>query len=253
MVDELSAVLKGCLDPLFVIFVLFIVAYAFFFRSVKQKSDTLMFLLTIVLLYAAGISPVSNYLCYVLEKDYLVPQSNKPIPLDVIAVFGSGTKRIHPLKQTLNTDVSTLRVVHAVKMYRQSQARYFVCSGRGERGDTVSEAQVMAQLAESLGVPRNSLQTESRSTNTAENARELHRLIGDRKAKIGLVTSAFHMKRARREVEKYFDHVIPLPAHYLYVSSGVNPVLRLMPQAQELYKTSLALREIVAQGWYAVK
>ena len=253
MVDEFSAVLKRCLDPLFVVFVLLIISYVIFFRSVKQKSDTLILLLAIVLLYAASIPPVSNYLCYVLEKDYLVLQNNKPIPLDVIAVFGGGTKHIHPLKQTLNTDISTVRVVHAVKMYRQSQARYFVCSGRGERGDAVSEAQVMAQLAESLGVPRSSLQTESRSTNTAENARELHRLIGNRKAKIGLVTSAFHMKRARREAEKYFDQVIPLPAHYLYASPGVNPVLRFMPQAQELYKTSLAVREIVAQGWYAVK
>jgi uncharacterized SAM-binding protein YcdF (DUF218 family) len=78
-------------------------------------------------------------------------------------------------------------------------------------------------------------------------------MFGDRKINIGLVTSAFHMKRSESEFKKYFTNVVPLPAHYLYSSPGKNVVIKYMPQSEELYKTSLALKEITGQLWYRLK
>jgi uncharacterized SAM-binding protein YcdF (DUF218 family) len=47
--------------------------------------------------------------------------------------------------------------------------------------------------------------------------------------------------------------VVPLPAHYLYSSPTGNPVISYMPQSEELYKTSIAFKEIIAQLWYRIK
>jgi uncharacterized SAM-binding protein YcdF (DUF218 family) len=111
----------------------------------------------------------------------------------------------------------------------------------------------MAKLAEKLGVPKEKIRIEPNSKNTGENAGELNNMFVNKNINIGLVTSAFHMKRSEREFKKYFNNVLPLPAHYLYSSPAGNVVIRYMPQSGELNKTSIAFREIIAQLWYRLK
>lgn len=250
--DEIWTVFKGMLDPLFIVFVLLLVSFVIFFRIFKKKSDILILLLGIVFLYGAGIAPVADYLCYYLEKDYIHNHDNViKSNFDAIVVLGNGTKEIKSMKETFSSATGDLRLLHAVAVYHKTGAQYFVCSGRGS--GKVSEAQILAKSAEALGVPAEKIRIEPNSKNTGENAGEVNKMFGDRKVRIGLVTSAFHMKRSEREFKKYFDKVIPLPAHYLYSSPTENVVVRYMPQSSELYKTSIALKEIVAQLWYSLK
>jgi uncharacterized SAM-binding protein YcdF (DUF218 family) len=250
--NEICSVFKAILDPLFIVFVLLLISLVVFLLNCKKKGDSLIIVLCIILVFGAGIAPVSNYLCLYLEKDYIKNTSdgvNKNI--DAIVVLGAGTKEIKSLKETFSNETGYLRVLHAVEVYNKIQPGYFVTTGKGE-GD-ISEAQTLAKLAEALGVPKEKIRMESNSTNTGENAGEVNKIFDSRKVKIGLVTSAFHMKRSEREFKKYFDHVTPLPAHYLYSSPTGNIVVRYMPQSGELYKTSIALKEIIAQLWYIIK
>jgi uncharacterized SAM-binding protein YcdF (DUF218 family) len=250
--NEIWAVFKAILDPLFIIYVLLLVSFVIFYKNIKKKSDSLILLLCLILLYGVSIAPVSNYLCYYLEKDYIHPKTTGlKNGWDVLVVLGNGTKEIKSIKETFSSDFGTLRLVHAATVYHKAGARYFVCTGKGE-GD-VSEAQAMAKLAEALGVPKEKIKIEAKSENTAENALEVKKILEDKKTRIGLVTSAFHMKRSEEEFKKYFDHVTPLPAHYLYSSPAKNFVVRYMPQSEELCKTSIAFREIIAQLWYRIK
>ena len=250
--NEIWAVMKAVLDPLFIIFVLLFTSFVIFYKNTKKKSDLLILLLCVVLLYGVSIAPVSNYLCYYLEKDYISHHHTElKNNIDAIVVLGNGTKDIKSLKETFNSSMGNLRIIHAVEVYNKTGARYFICSGKGE--GNVSEAEAMAKLAETFGVPKDKIRTESKSVNTSENAREVNKMIENKKMNIGLVTSAFHMKRSEREFKKYFDNVMPLPAHYLYESPKKNVVIRYMPQSEELCKTSVALREIIAQFWYSIK
>ncbi|PKN39113.1 MAG: hypothetical protein CVU62_02625 [Deltaproteobacteria bacterium HGW-Deltaproteobacteria-2] len=249
--EEVYAVFKVFLDPLFIVFVLILISFILFLLNCKKKNSALILLLSIVLIYGASIAPVANYLCYYLEKDYINNQNVGSKNIDAIIVLGGGTKDIHALKTTFNSGIESLRVLHAVVVYNKTGTRFFVCVGKGE--GKVSEAQAMAKLAQSLGVPNEKIRIEPNSKNTSENASEVNKMFGDRKINIGLVTSAFHMKRSESEFKKYFTNVVPLPAHYLYSSPGKNVVIKYMPQSEELYKTSLALKEITGQLWYRLK
>ncbi|MGD0280008.1 MAG: YdcF family protein [Smithella sp.] len=249
--DEIYAVFKGFLDPLFIVFVLLIISFFIFLLNSKKRSDALPLLLCIVLIYGASIAPVSNYLCYYLEKDYINNPNTGKNNIDVIVVLGSGTKQINSLKDTFNSEIESLRLLHAVAVYNKSGAQYFVCSGKGNSKS--SEAETMAKLAEKLGIPKEKIRMEPNSRNTGENAGEFNKMFGNKNINVGLVTSAFHMKRSEREFKKYFNNVLPLPAHYLYSSPKGNVVIRYIPQSEELYKTSIAIREIVGQWWYRLK
>ncbi|KQC10487.1 MAG: hypothetical protein APR62_12035 [Smithella sp. SDB] len=249
--EEVYAVFKGFLDPLFIVFVLILISCVLFFINCKKKNSALVLLLSVVLIYGASIAPVANYLCYYLEKDYVNDQTGVSRNIDAIVVLGCGTKEINALKTTFNSGIESLRVLHAVVIYNKTGAKYFVCCGAGS--DRLSQAEVMAKLAEKLGIPREKIRIESNSKNTAQNAIEVNKMFADKNITIGLVTSAFHMKRSEKEFKKYFTNVKPLPAHYLYSSPRKNIVIRYMPQSEELYKTSLALKEITGQLWYRLK
>jgi len=249
--EEVYTVFKGFLDPLFIVFVLILISFIIFLLNCKKKNSALILLLSIVLIYGASIAPVANYLCYYLEKDYINNPTAGGKSIDAIVVLGCGTKDINALKNTFNSGIESLRLLHAVVVYNKTGAKYFVCSGKGS--DKTSQAEVMARLAEKLGVPKEKIRLESNSKNTAENAIEFNKIFVNKNINIGLVTSAFHMKRSEREFKKYFNNVVPLPAHYLYSSPGRNAVIKYMPQSEELYKTSLALKEIASQLLYSVK
>jgi uncharacterized SAM-binding protein YcdF (DUF218 family) len=171
--------------------------------------------------------------------------------IDVIVVLGEGTRDINSLKNTLPTEISVSRVAHAVEVYNKSNVKYFVCSGKGD--GQLSEAEVMARLAEKLGVPKEKMKIESKSRNTWENAIEVSKIFVNKNINVGLVTSAFHMKRSEREFKKYFNNVLPLPANYFYSSGTGKSFTQYIPQTRHLYKTSIALKEIIGQLWYSIK
>ena len=249
--QEVYTILKGFLDPLFIVFVLLFISLILFLLNCKKKGGALILLLSIVVIYGASIAPVANYLCYYLEKDYINNPTVGDKNIDAIVVLGSGTKNINAFKNTFNTEIESLRLLHAVVVYNKTGAKYFICSGKGS--DKTSQAEVMARLAEKLGVPKEKIKIEPNSKNTRENASEVNKMFVNKNINIGLVTSAFHMKRSEREFKKYFHNVLPLPAHYLYSSPGRNSIIKYMPQSEELYKTSIAFKEIVAQLWYKLK
>jgi uncharacterized SAM-binding protein YcdF (DUF218 family) len=249
--EDLYIIFKGFLDPVFIVFVLLLAAFFVCLAGSKKKTGALILLLSIILLYGASIFPVANYLCYYLEKDYINNPAAADNNIDVIVVLGYAVNDINALKNTFPTERTSARVLHAVEVYNKNGAKYFVCSGKGT--GKISEAAVMARLAQNLGVPREKIKIEDKSANTWQNAAELNKIFPNINISIGLVTSAYHMKRSEREFKKYFNNVFPLPANYFYSSRGGNFVVKYMPQLEELYKTSLALKEIAGQLWYKIK
>src|SRR5687767_9398781 len=87
------------------------------------------------------------------------------------------------------------RVALAVALYETGAAPLLVLSGGGT---PVSEAQVMAGLARTAGVPEAALLYEGASRNTAENALNSARLLREMGlSRVLLVSSRTHLLRAR--------------------------------------------------------
>jgi uncharacterized SAM-binding protein YcdF (DUF218 family) len=249
--EYIYIIFKGFVDPVFIVILLLLIAFFICLIGGKKKSGALVLFLTIVLLYGASIFPVANYLCYYLEKDYIKSQSDAQQNIDVLVVLGGGAQDINSLKNTFPTEVTSARLLHAIEVYNKNGAKYFVCSGKGT--GKISEAEVMAKLAEKLGVPKEKIRVEAKAINTWTSAVELNKMFANKNISIGLVTSAFHLKRTEKEFKKYFNNIVPLPANYYYASFAENIFVKYAPQTSSLYKTSIALKEIAGQLWYSVK
>ena len=244
--------LKCFVDPVFIIFVLLIISLMMSSFFGKKKGGGLFLFFIIVLLYGFSIQPVSGYLSYQLEKSYIKNlHVGERMPLDVIAVLSGTNYDIQTLADTFPGETTTVRLVHAVRMYKECGAKYLVCSGKGD--SRVSGAELMAQMAESFGVPGHRIRLEAKSRNTHEHAVELSKMFPDKNVRLGLVTSAWHMKRSEAEFRKYFKNVQPMPAGFLYASPTGAAAVRFIPQSQWLSNNTLVMREYVGRLWYKIK
>jgi len=250
--NETYDVLRSLIDPICVIFILLVVSFFVVWRSAKKKSGALILLLAIVLFYGFGIEPVSNYLSWNLEKDYIQARPNpEKTTLDVVVVLGGGVYDLRTLGETFPGRETAVRVAHAVQVFKTYRARQLVCSGKG--GRPVTEAFVMAKMAEDLGVPKEKIRLDEKSETTYRHALEFDKMFSDKNIRIGLVTSAYHMKRSEAEFRKYFKNVTTLPAGYLYSSPAGTAAIRYVPQSARLFDNTLILREFVGRLWYRIK
>jgi uncharacterized SAM-binding protein YcdF (DUF218 family) len=121
--------------------------------------------------------------------DYL-QLKHHPIPADVIVVFGTNDLRVARF---------------AARLYHEGFGRTLVCTGgMAHQGDLLAtkwhktEAEMYADEAAALGVPRDRIVLEPRAANTAENVRftrELLRRSGAHPRNVVLATKPFMQRR----------------------------------------------------------
>ncbi len=108
----------------------------------------------------------------------------------------------------------------------------------------------------SLGVPEQSLFTTGSVLNTFQEAKEIKKLLdkGSNTSRntIILVTSAYHMKRAKRVFEREGIIVKPYPVDFK--SNKLNTLLKnplnWIPSAESFLASSTAIREILGRIIY---
>lgn len=88
------------------------------------------------------------------------------------------------------------RAQHAARRYVEGAAPRMIACG-GDTGEGVSEATVMKRLLMQAGVPEEAIECEDRSRFTCENLRNALELLEKDRRRILLVTSDYHMPRAR--------------------------------------------------------
>ena len=101
-----------------------------------------------------------------------------------------------------------LRSQYAVLAYRQHPFRAVVVSGGG---DPVPQSEMMRDFMVFSGIPRDIIQVETRSTSTRENALFVSRMLAQQSGTKYLLTSDYHVYRARRAFQNAGVQVVSAP------------------------------------------
>ena len=114
-----------------------------------------------------------------------------------------------------------------------------------------SEAQLMqVVLEEEFGV--SVTWSENKSNNTLESANSSRSLLkGEGIKTVFLVTHSDHMARASWAFRQAGFHIVPAPTIIQGTSSFEG--LDLLPRANSMRGTALALREWIGRAWYAIR
>ena len=206
----------------------------------------LLFLLTVLL--ALFSAPFSGKL---LSASLATPPPHSNIAPQFIFILAGGYLPGATSEEDVLGTESARRVLHGVTVWQRYPAARLVFSGaefvpvrEPERG-----VQLMAELAQSRGIPISAVILEAKSRNTREHPFEALKLPGVQKeTPILLVTSAWHMKRAQKEFQRYFK--------YVQIDPALEPNIPLtwqdfIPDADVLSKNTTFIREWVAMLWYS--
>ncbi len=119
-----------------------------------------------------------------------------------------------------------------------------------------NEGEVLAAQARALGVPGDHIAVTPIVWNTADEAREVAALMRARQvpnAHVVLVTSAFHMRRARQIFQQAGLVVEPFPVSFWSSDLDGFSVFWILPSVSALNKTQTALRELYGRGFYGLR
>jgi uncharacterized SAM-binding protein YcdF (DUF218 family) len=115
----------------------------------------------------------------------------------------------------------------------------------------ISEGKVLEKFAIKYGVKKEDIVITKDVLNTSDEAKAVHDLIGQNKTII-LVTSAFHMKRAKSLFERQGINVIPYKVDYKTPPSLEFNFIDFLPSSSGLRKTEIAFREIIGRLYYSI-
>ena len=119
------------------------------------------------------------------------------------------------------------------------------------------EGDIYIKEALSKGIPKKDLFTTIPVSNTLQEAKAIKKLLNDEipatQKKVILVTSAFHMNRAKRIFEREGISVLPYPVDFrsnkIFSPSLSNPLMWI-PNSSSLANSTSAIREIIGRIIY---
>ena len=203
-----------------------------------------------LMLYSLSCPIVVKGLAYLLEKDFLDDDPPRAAGVDVVVVLGGGVARWGDGLQSGPSGETASRFLYGLKVLKQSGAKFIVFSGSVDEG--TSEAKIMAGLAKQLGVDQSKIIVEQRSRNTWEHGIEVNRLLKDKTLRIGVVTSAMHMRRSLTAFGKYFPNTVALPSSYYYGPLEIS-WKPMMPNVENLLTCAKLLHEVIGLVWYGLQ
>ncbi len=207
--------------------------------------------LGVAVLYVLSIGQVADMIVKPLEKASK-PLTEEKIQTDAVVVLGGGSVDLEWLgtAPVPNSETSS-RLLEGVLLARRFEVPLILSMGNGESFATkVNDADTMAQTALAMGIPKRQIIIENVSRDTLENSYAVRKLVkGNR---IILVTSAYHMKRAKAMFVKRGFTVIPAPACFLAQQRKFTPI-SLIPLTSALSESTTGIAEWISLFWWGVR
>ena len=199
-----------------------------------------------------------------LERDWPIVLAEDSPPADAIVLLGGGigsNTNVYPYAEISS---GSDRVWHAARLYKAEKASLVIASGQEGRAAHLP-------LLVDLGVPESAIVIEDESRNTEENAKFVENILCGEKAdrvesqtsnsdlrfrrpKVLLVTSVWHMRRAKFMFERYAPEleVIPAPTDYEATVGTGHPfsLAELLPNADMLSSNTRYLKEYIGYWGY---
>ncbi|MGO1070481.1 YdcF family protein [Lysobacter sp. CA199] len=188
-----------------------------------------------------------------LQRAYLGQSAEGMPEADAIVLLGGDIGRVsrYDSGDAQTPDLAGSPIATAARAWHAGRAPVIVLSG-GPSGSTrgVSEARIMADALNKLGVPNQALVLDERSGATRQNAEHSARIAGERGwRRVIVVTSAMHMPRALGWFKHQRLSALPLapsePPPRLSTASPWQPSMQALQYSARALREYAGLLEII--------
>ena len=242
----LHKILPLIVSPLFMILVMVIGGLIIGSRKISFTG--------IAILIICSLPILSSELNAYLEKDYQLNRTSDVDTASAIVVL-SGMVRTIKTKDGFAyewTD-SVDRIFAGIDLFKENKAPFLILTG-GKLPWSVGkpEGEYLRDVAMKYGIPKKYILLSKNVENTDQEAKAVRKILSTDDPKVILVTSAFHMPRAKKVFEAAGITVIPFPVDF---RSGAEKLtfMNFIPSAAAFYSTSSFIREIIGRAYYNLK
>ena len=228
---------------IFIVIALILVVKLF---KISRKLAGVVFCVTLIF-YLLCTSLIAEKTMGWLEEMHTPPANVENSGADVIILLGGGA-----ISQVPDVDgVGALcaspanRLLTAVRLQKLLNVPILISGGQ-VYSDSGAEAEISARILKSLGVSEEKIITETKSINTAQNARYSAAILREMNfSKPLLVTSAFHMNRAMLNFNLQRFKPIAYPTDFTVAHNPTFHYTKLRPQAEALLLNVTVLQELL--------
>ncbi|MDA7825386.1 YdcF family protein [Candidatus Pelagibacter sp.] len=242
----LHKILPLIVSPLFLIIFLIISG-----TIIKSKKITLF---GVVILIFCSLPIISNKLIHYLQKDYTLQDASTINNADAIVVLSGMLKTIKvddKLKYEFADGVD--RILSGIDLFRNNKASLLILTkGQVPWSLGIPEGEYLKEFAIKFGVPKKSILLTENVQNTDQEAKSVKKLLNSNNVKVILVTSAFHMPRAKKVFEASNIKVVPFAVDFINSHQKLT-FMSFIPSADALKGTSLFVREMIGRLYYNLK
>jgi uncharacterized SAM-binding protein YcdF (DUF218 family) len=208
----------------------------------------------IFILIVCSLPVVSNKLVAYLESDYQLSKPSNIEPADSIVVLSGMIKTINS-KDGLDYEFGEAsdRIFAGINLFKEKKApKLILTRGKLPWSVGIQEGEYLKEIAINNGISENNILLTENVENTDQEAKAIKKLLSDDKSKVLLVTSAFHMPRARIVFEAAGINVVPFPVDFQKELSKIT-FMSFVPTAKSFYDTSFFVREMIGRVYYNLK
>ena len=224
--------------------------------SILLKSKKLFFA-SLSTLYFFSIGVTSDFLISYVENPYeMIPLKDVKNANSIVVLAGmrSFTQKRQEVIEWQDPD----RFFAGIRLFKQGKSKRIIFTNGYEPffGNQISEGVLNRKDAISMGIPSRAVIITGKANNTYQESKELRKLFNKEKFlsnEITLITSAFHMKRAKKLFERAGFEVFEFPVDFkqkCLKTKLKHSVMCFIPNDDYLSYSSLALREILGRIIY---
>ena len=236
-------------SPLFFVLTLLVILIILRKSKLIKLKNSLLFL-SFLTLFLFSNPLISNKLVKYIEASYLPVKLSQVPESDYIVVLSG---MVHFVKDNVYEWSDPDRFFAGIKLLNANKGRKIIYTGGllpwEKKKNT--EGELLKNKSIEFGVDENDILTTKKVQNTYEEANAIFYLI-NKKSKIILVTSAFHMNRATFLFKKHGFKVFPYPVDFQFKNNKIT-ILDFIPSAGSLSRSSFAIREVLGRMYYRVK
>ena len=230
-------------SPLF--FVLIVILIGTYLKSKKISFFGLLILIF------CSLPIISNKLIFFLEKDYSRKEISNVSKADAIVVLSgmvSTIKTNGKISYEFNNAVD--RILSGIDLFKEDKASFLILTnGKMPWSLGIPEGEYLKKFSIKFGIPEDRILLTDNVQNTDQEAKSVRKLLKTNKANIILVTSAFHMPRAKKIFEATNIKVIPFAVDFRTSIKKIT-IIDFIPSANSLKDTSNFFREMIGRLYY---
>ena len=233
-------------SPLF--FVLIVILIGTYLKSKKISFFGLLILIF------CSLPIISNKLIFFLEKDYSRKEISNVSKADAIVVLSgmvSTIKTNGKISYEFNNAVD--RILSGIDLFKEDKASFLILTnGKMPWSLGIPEGEYLKKFSVKFGIPEDRILLTDNVQNTDQEAESVKKLLKINKDNIILVTSAFHMARAKKIFEARNIKVTPFAVDFKNSAKKIT-IMDFIPTSNSFSETSFFVREIIGRLYYNLK